>query len=57
MDAQLRDMTFRGESLDAIRKSALSTGALRGLMLDGARKVLDGTTTVTEVLRVTRSQV
>jgi type II secretory ATPase GspE/PulE/Tfp pilus assembly ATPase PilB-like protein len=55
MDASLRDMTFRGASLEAVREHSLSTGALRPLVNDGARKVLDGITTVTEVLRVSSS--
>jgi type IV pilus assembly protein PilB len=56
MDHGLREMTFRGVALDELREAALSTGALRGLLYDGARKVVDGTTTVTEVLRVARSK-
>ena len=55
LDASLRDMTFRGASLEAVREHSLSTGALRPLVNDGARKVLDGITTVTEVLRVSSS--
>ncbi|MDA1263527.1 MAG: GspE/PulE family protein [Planctomycetota bacterium] len=54
MDSNLRDMTFRETPLDELRSSALSTGALRGLIRDGARKVTEGVTTVTEVLRVCR---
>ena len=54
MDRTLREMTFRGRSLEDLRDTALSTGALVALLADGARKVLDGTTSVTEVLRVTR---
>ncbi len=54
MDTSLRDMTFRGASLDDLRSAALSTGALRALIADGARKVVDGTTTANEVLRVCR---
>ena len=52
MDAGLREMTFRGATLDAIRAAALSTGNLRPLIHDGARKVVQGVTSVTEVLRV-----
>ncbi|MEM7308714.1 MAG: ATPase, T2SS/T4P/T4SS family [Planctomycetota bacterium] len=54
MDSQLRDMTFQGENLNAIRDAALGSGRLRPLLPDGANKVLAGTTTVTEVLRVCR---
>jgi type II secretory ATPase GspE/PulE/Tfp pilus assembly ATPase PilB-like protein len=56
MDDVLREMTFRGESLDKVRAQALSSGNLHPLIGDGARKVLAGITSVTEVLRVTRSQ-
>jgi type IV pilus assembly protein PilB len=54
MDAAVRDMTFRGESLDAIRKTAAASGNLRALLADGARKVLRGDTSTTEVMRVVR---
>jgi type II secretory ATPase GspE/PulE/Tfp pilus assembly ATPase PilB-like protein len=47
-------MTFRGASLEELRGHASSSGALQHLIVDGAMKVLDGTTSVTEVLRVTR---
>ena len=55
MDSGLRDMTFQEQSLESIRDAAVSAGRLRELMVDGARKVLAGVTTVTEVLRVARS--
>jgi type IV pilus assembly protein PilB len=54
MDGNLRDMTFQEKSLESIREAALGAGRLRPLLVDGARKVLAGTTTVTEVLRVSR---
>jgi type IV pilus assembly protein PilB len=57
MDTAMRDMTFRGASLDDLRRTARASGALRPLLSDGARKVLDGQTTVTEVLRVAGGQV
>ncbi len=56
MDQPIRDMTFRGASLEDIRKAALSGGSLRELDADGALKVLEGMTSVNEVLRVTRSR-
>ena len=56
MDEALRDMTFRGAGLDEVRRQALSTHRLRPLVADGARKVLAGATTATEVLRVTRAE-
>jgi len=55
MDDTLRDMTFRGSSLAQIREAARSGGQLAPLLTDGARKVLGGQTSVTEVLRVTRA--
>jgi type IV pilus assembly protein PilB len=55
LDGALRDAVFRGEPLEKIRASALASGKLRPLLASGASKVLAGSTTVTEVLRVTRA--
>jgi type IV pilus assembly protein PilB len=55
MDSHLREMTFREESLESITESAKGSGMLQPLVIDGARKVLQGVTSVGEVLRVTRS--
>jgi type IV pilus assembly protein PilB len=55
LDAVLRELVFRGEPLQRIRASALSSGNLRPLIASGARKVLAGETSVNEVLRVTRA--
>jgi len=54
LDSDLRDAIFRGTSLEALRSQSLSKGLLIPLIRSGARKVLQGKTTVTEVLRVTR---
>jgi len=54
MEDNLRDLTFRGASHQEIRSTAESSGALRALVRDGARKVLEKTTSVNEVLRVSR---
>ncbi len=54
MDAAVRDLTFKAESLELIRKTAAASGNLRGLLADGARKVLRGDTSTTEVMRVVR---
>ena len=54
MDQAIRELTFRGASLDVIRTAAAGTGNLRSLISDGALKVLRGDTTTTEVMRVTR---
>jgi type IV pilus assembly protein PilB len=50
----LRELVFRGASLEDVRAAAASSGALQPLSTDGARKVLAGTTSLTEILRVTR---
>ena len=52
MDNTIRDMTFRGAAQGDVRRTAEASGALRGLLADGARKVTEGVTSVTEVLRV-----
>jgi type IV pilus assembly protein PilB len=55
LDDALRDLTFRGASLEELKKRALASHRLRPLLADGARKVLAGATSATEVLRVTRA--
>ena len=57
MDPDLREMTFRQESLERISEVAESSGKLQALVVDGARKVLQGVTSVSEVMRVTRTGV
>jgi type IV pilus assembly protein PilB len=54
MDAEVRDLVFRGASLEAIRRAGEGSGNLRSLLADGGRKVLEGRTSATEVMRVTR---
>ncbi len=56
MDSELRELCFRGEPLDVLRKAALAGGRLRPLITDGGRKVIRGITSVTEVLRVCRDE-
>ena len=55
LDSTLREMTFKGETTSAIRRCAQTTGGMSTLIEDGARKVVDGTTSVDEILRVTSS--
>ena len=55
MDATIRERTFRGATLDDVRDTAAASGALRGLLADGALKVTEGLTSVTEILRVAGS--
>ncbi|MBN2139305.1 MAG: type II secretion system ATPase GspE [Sedimentisphaerales bacterium] len=52
----IQDMIYKRETAGAIKKHALDTG-MRTLRMDGARKVLAGETTVSEVLRVTQADV
>ncbi len=52
MDAQVRELTYRRASTSEIREQARISGGLRSLREDGLRKVLAGTTTIEEVLRV-----
>jgi type IV pilus assembly protein PilB len=54
MDQAIRELTFKGESLDVIRSTAAASGNMRTLLADGARKVLRGDTSTTEVMRVVR---
>ena len=53
MDSTIRDMTFRQESTTALRQYAQSAGGMTTLVEDGARKVVEGITSVDEILRVT----
>ena len=52
MSSQIREMTFKGESTQAIRKVARKQG-MRTLFEDGMIKALKGITTIDEVLRIT----
>jgi type IV pilus assembly protein PilB len=63
MDPQIREATFRGASTMEIRDQARVTGGLRSLREDGIRKILEGVTSIEELLRntgqadaITRSQ-
>jgi type IV pilus assembly protein PilB len=52
MTSQVREMTFKGESTQDIRKMARKQG-MRTLFEDGMIKALKGLTTLDEVLRIT----
>jgi len=52
MDTQLREMAFHKAPTNRIRDQAVASG-MRTLTNDGVRKVLQGVTTIEEVLRVT----
>ncbi len=52
MDSILRELVNGGASSMEIREQARLSGGLRSLREDGVRKVLEGTTTIEEILRV-----
>jgi type IV pilus assembly protein PilB len=53
MTAQIREMTFKGESTESIRRMARKQG-MRTLFEDGIVKAIRGLTTLDEVLRITQ---
>jgi len=53
MDTALREMTFRQESSNALRQYAQSSAGMSTLVQDGAKKIVNGVTSVEELLRVT----
>jgi len=55
MDAALRDMTFRNETAGAVRAQGERTGRLSTLRADGLHKVLGGTTSIPELLKIVSS--
>jgi type IV pilus assembly protein PilB len=54
LDARIREATFRRKSSMQIRDQARLTGGLKSLSEDGVRKVLDGVTTIEEILSATK---
>ena len=52
MDNTLREMTFRGEPMVRLRDYAWTSGGMSTLLQDGVRKVMQGHTTIPELLRV-----
>ncbi len=53
MDNTLREYTYRGEATGRLRDYARTSGGMSTLTGDGVRKVLQGRTSVEELLRVT----
>ncbi len=53
---EVQNLIYKRETAGTIKRAALEAG-LQTLRMDGARKVLAGITTVTEVLRVTQADV
>lgn len=56
MTPELREAVFNNEPTSRIRELAISTGGMATLQRDGIRKVLDGLTSIEEVLRITHRQ-
>jgi general secretion pathway protein E len=56
LDEEIQDFIYRRETAGKIKRQALEVG-MQTLRMDGARKVLSGTTTIAEVLRVTQADV
>ena len=56
IDSEIQNLIYKRESAGTIKRFALNAG-LQTLRMDGARKVLAGTTTISEVLRVTQADV
>ena len=54
VNEEIREMVYRKDSAGAIKKKAIEFG-MQTLRMDGARKAIEGLTTVSEVLRVTQS--
>jgi general secretion pathway protein E len=56
VDSEIQNLIYKQESAGTIKRFALNAG-LQTLRMDGARKVLAGITTISEVLRVTQADV
>ena len=56
IDEKIQELIYRQETAGRIKRHALDSG-MQTLRMDGARKVLAGTTTASEVLRVTQADV
>ncbi|MHC4872268.1 MAG: GspE/PulE family protein [Planctomycetota bacterium] len=54
MGSRMRELTFASASTDELRTQAVKDG-MHTLLMDGARKVLNGTTVIEEVLTVAKS--
>jgi type II secretory ATPase GspE/PulE/Tfp pilus assembly ATPase PilB-like protein len=56
MDSRIREATFHGASSMQLREQARLTGGLKSLQEDGVRKILEGITTIDEVLKATKRE-
>jgi type II secretory ATPase GspE/PulE/Tfp pilus assembly ATPase PilB-like protein len=55
MTPQLRELTFNAAHSSELRIAAIK-GGMTTLQQDGVRKVLDGITTIEEILKITHRQ-
>ncbi len=55
MNTQLRELAFKRAPLNLMRDAALASG-MRNLLGDGKLKILDGLTTVDEIVRVAQAE-
>ena len=56
MDSRIREATFQRKSSMKIRDQARLTGGLKSLQEDGVRKILEGVTTIDEILSATKRE-
>jgi general secretion pathway protein E len=56
INEKIQDLIYKRETAGTIKKAALDAG-LKTLRMDGTRKVLEGITTIAEVLRVTQADI
>ena len=56
MDGRMREATFKRQSTMRLREQARLTGGLKSLLEDGVRKVLEGVTTIEEILTVAKRE-
>ncbi|NRA96853.1 MAG: Flp pilus assembly complex ATPase component TadA [Planctomycetes bacterium] len=52
MSPDLREAVFRSETTSRLREIAISSGGMLSLRVDGHRKIIEGVTSVDEILRV-----
>jgi type II secretory ATPase GspE/PulE/Tfp pilus assembly ATPase PilB-like protein len=56
LNEEIQELVYKRETAGTIKRVALDAG-MQTLRMDGARKVLAGITTISEVLRVTQTDV
>ncbi len=56
LNEEIQELVYKRETAGTIKRVALDAG-MQTLRMDGARKVLEGITTISEVLRVTQTDV